>query len=84
MKKLPALGATCFAFIFLFACLRANAQKKVTLDVNLGTVQSIAKNLRSTYVSEENIQIDHYRRLKFESSYLKVIVNPRYALNSRF
>ena len=58
------------------------AQKKLSLDINVGALQSIGRNIIQTYQSAiQSLQIDYYSKEKFGRAYFNLIPNLNYAIN---
>jgi hypothetical protein len=88
MKK-PAILKNYIRFtiliVLIFLANDLNAQKKISLDVNVGVLHSIGKNIVNTYNSNINpLHIQYYSREKFKQPYFNILLSLNYALNRNF
>ncbi len=68
------------ALIFFVTDL--NAQKKISLDVNVGTLHSVGKDVLKRYNSNVNpLQIEYFSRKKYEKIYFNTLLNLNYFVN---
>lgn len=76
------------SFLLLFAGNPSHAQsypkKRLSLEINIGALQSVGKDILKTYQSNiQPLTIEYFSRKRFERIYFNLLPNLTYAVNNR-
>jgi hypothetical protein len=71
------------AFLSLMLPFTSNAQRKWSVDLNVGLLQPIGKDATSLYFLTPSISVEYYTNKKFNHPYFAFLPNLHYALTSK-
>jgi hypothetical protein len=66
--------------ICLLVAGHLHAQKKFSLEINVGALHSVGKDISKTYHSTQPLSIQYLSRAKFEHTYFNLLPNLTYAV----
>jgi len=85
MRRSIDRKVNCFLLIFIVSLslsIELQAQNRFSLEINLGLLQPVGKDLVKTYKSVQPLTVEYFSRKKFEHPYISILPNLKYLVNA--
>ena len=68
--------------VLLVSSIQLQAQKKFSLEVNVGVLQPVGKDITKLYKSDQPFTLEYFSKLKFDHPYISILPNLNYLVNA--